>query len=437
MSSQQITPSILPGFMELLPREQLVFNKMLATVKESFELYGCIPMDTPIIEKAEILNAKGGEESEKQLYAFKKGDNDLALRFDLTVPLARYVAQHFNDIHFPFRRYQIGKVYRGEKPQKGRFREFYQCDVDVIGNEKLDLFHDSEVLAVIDQTFTKLGIGKFLIKINNRKILTGFIQELNLASKSKEFLRAIDKLDKLGLEKVRLELDQLGLKKEQIQIVEQLVNIQGDPQSVLSQLEYLSVRNDTFVTGLAELAEVTKHIQKLNVPKDNWTIDLKIARGLDYYTGTVYETFLTEHIDIGSICSGGRYEDLANYFTERKLPGVGISIGLTRLFDQLLDLGIVEGKNYTPSKVLIVPVEDTLDYCLNYANLLRSKNIACEVYNDSSTSMRKKLDYANKINVPYVAIIGENEIKDDSVTIKNMTSGEQSTLSFVKSLELI
>ncbi len=437
MAKDLITPSILPGFMELLPQEQLVFNNMLNTIKESYELFGFVPLDTPIIEKAEIINAKGGDETQKQLYAFSKGDNELALRFDLTVPLARYVAQHFNDIHFPFRRYQIGKVFRGEKPQKGRFREFYQCDIDVIGNGKVDLFNDAEILAVISHTFTKLDVGKFLIKINNRKILTGFVEELNLVGQSNEFLRIIDKLEKIGIVNVRAELVKLGLNSSQIQIVEQLIGINGDPDAVLAQLEYLNVKNKTYLQGLAELAETTKHIIELQVPKENWTIDLKIARGLEYYTGTVYETILKDHPEIGSVCGGGRYDDLASYFSSQKLPGVGISLGLTRLFDQLLDLGVLTSTAYTPSQVLILPMEGTLDSCLAFASYLRSNNICCEVFSDETIHLRKKLDYANKIAVPFVAIIGENEKKDNLVTIKNMMSGSQETVKIDDSLALL
>jgi histidyl-tRNA synthetase len=353
----------------------------------------------------------------------------LALRFDLTIPLARYVAQHFNEIHFPFRRYQIGKVYRGEKPQKGRFREFYQCDIDVVGNGKLDLFNDAEVLSVINHIFDKLDFGKFVIKINNRKILTGFVEELNLGDKGREFLRVLDKLDKIGIEKLRIEFQKLGLATDQIQIVEHLINIQGDSQSVLAQLNFLNVKNETFQLGLSELTIVAEFIDQLKVPKTNWSIDLKIARGLDYYTGTVYETILTNHPEIGSVCSGGRYENLATYFTEQQLPGVGISIGLTRLFDQMLELGIVKEGAYTPSSVLIVPMEKTLDTCLTYASVLRSQNIKCEIYGDKSANFRKKLEYANKLSIPFVAIIGDDEQADNKVTIKNMTTGDQNSLN--------
>jgi len=429
MATLKVIPSILPGFMELLPKEQLVFNSMVKTIQESYELFGFVPLDTPIIEKAEVLMAKGGDEAEKQTYRFKKGDNDLALRFDLTVPLARYVSEHFNDLNFPFRRYQIGKVYRGEKPQKGRFREFYQCDIDIIGNGTLDLVNDAEILAVIFFTFNRLEIGKFQIRLNNRKLLTGFMQDLGLTDKTAEILRLIDKLEKIGKGQLTAELKNIDVKEFQINKLFAFLTVTGDSATTLSKLKDLEITNETFVKGLEDLEEVVKYIKYLDIPETNWKIDPTIARGLDYYTGTVYETNLTDYPELGSICSGGRYDDLAQYYTDKKLPGVGISIGLTRLFYQLNNMNLLKTIAITPTKFLLLPLTEELKLPFSIATKMRVSLIPTEVYTGKESGIRKKLEYANKIGVPYVGILGTDEIKKGTIVVKDMKTGVQNTVT--------
>ena len=419
-----ITPSILPGFMELMPNEQLVFNSMLKTIQESYELFGFVPLDTPVIEKSEVLLAKAGSEATKQTYRFKKGDSDQALRFDLTVPLARYVSQHFRDLTFPFRRYQIGKVYRGEKPQKGRFREFYQCDVDIIGKGSLDFINDAEILAVTYFTFNKLGIGNFCIKINNRKILSGFIEELGVKDKSSDLLRLIDKQEKIGKEIFDKELKNLGLNEDKIKTLISFISIKNDAIYTIKNLKEFDVKNTIFNEGVDELEEVVKYIKYLDIPETNWKIDLSVARGLDYYTGTVYETILTDHPELGAVCSGGRYENLAKYYTEEKLPGVGISLGLTRLFYKLNELNLLDIKATTPAKILLIPLTESLKEVFTLATQLRLDSIPTEVYTRQE-SLNKKIEYSSKIGVEYIGILGEKELKESSITIKNMKTGEQ------------
>ncbi len=419
-----IQPTILSGFMELLPNEQLVFNSMLQAIQKSYESFGFTPLDTPIIEKSEVLLAKAGAEATKQTYSFKKGDNDLALRFDLTVPLARYVSQHMHELIFPFKRYQIGKVYRGEKPQKGRFREFYQCDIDVIGKDELGLETDAEIVAVTYSTFKNLGIGKFLIRINNRKILSGFIKSLGIGANSVELLRVIDKQEKMPKEKFRELLEELIGKKQNVDKLLSLLAINGNSKDIFKKLEDLGVGDKTYLEGLTELKEVVKYVNYYGVPESNWEIDLSIARGLEYYTGTVYETTLVDYPQIGSVCSGGRYDDLANYYTEQKLPGVGISIGLTRLFYQLNELKLIKTTAQSPTKILVIPLTESLSEVFAAANSLREISIPTEV-NLTNKGLGKKLDYANKMGIRFVLIIGDDELKTGIATVKDMESGEQ------------
>lgn len=423
MDKQIVKPSILPGFMELTPNDQILFNKMLDTIRENYEKFGFLPIDTPVIEKSEVLLAKGGGDTEKQIYRFTKGDNDLSLRFDLTVPLARYVAQHFSDLTFPFRRYHIGKVYRGERNQKGRFREFYQCDIDIIGNEKLDIINDAEIPSVIYYTFKDLGFESFTIKINNRKILSGFFRSIQIED-SVEVLRTIDKMDKIGLDGVSDELSKMGLNAETIDKIMTFTQIKGTNDEILSNLKEMNVENDVFKEGLEELDSVVKYVKYFGVPEENLAIDLTIARGLDYYTGTVYETFLNEYPDIGSICSGGRYDNLAEYYTKQKLPGVGICIGLTRLFYQLREANIIESKWNSLTEVLVVPMEDCMEYGIKIGNQLRNEGIHTQIYLEEG-KMGKKFNYADKLGIPYVMIIGADEVKSEKVTLKNMKTGEQ------------
>ncbi|QNU65573.1 histidine--tRNA ligase [Ruminiclostridium herbifermentans] len=434
MTKQIVTPSILPGFMELLPADQIVFNNMLDTIKKNYEKYGFIPVDTPMIEKSEVLLAKGGGETEKQIYRFNKGDNDLSLRFDLTVPLARFVAQHFGELTFPFKRYHIGKVFRGEKPQKGRFREFYQCDIDIIGNESLSVINDAEILSVIYSTFKALGFDDFTIRINNRKILNGFFESIKVSDKT-EVLRTIDKLEKIGNEAVAAELKTIGLSDKDANSVLRFVGIKGSCNEILKSLKELGIENDTFAEGVKELEEVLNYIAAFKVPVANYTVDLTIARGLDYYTGTIYETILNQYPSIGSVCSGGRYDNLAQNYTNKKLPGVGISIGLTRLFYQLRAAGVVGGtKKATTSKILVIPMQETMAQSLELSTKLREADIPTEIYFNEG-KMGKKFSYADKLGIPYVIVVGEDEVKAGKFKLKNMETGEQIELELEQIIE--
>lgn len=422
-----VAPSILSGFMELLPEDQIEFNKMIDTIRQTYETFGFVPIDTPLLEKSEILLAKSGGETEKQIYRFNKGDNDISLRFDLTVPLARYAAQHFSDLTFPFRRYQIGKVLRGERPQKGRFREFYQCDIDIVGNESLGIVNDAEIVSVIYQTFKALDFESFKIKINNRKLLNGFFENLGTDKKS-DVLRIIDKLPKIGKESTKEELKSIGLSEDKINEIFDFISVKGDSASVAKKLSEMKIENEMFAKGLEELLSVCEFIEDFGVPSENFMIDLTIARGLDYYTGTVYETILDKYPSIGSVCSGGRYDDLAASYTGRKLPGVGISIGLTRLFYQLKDAGIIKTeKRSTLTKLLIIPMEDTLDLSVRLASETRNAGIPTEVFLNEC-KMAKKFSYADKLGIPFATVIGSEEAQSGKIKLKDMKTGEQTTM---------
>lgn len=428
MAKQQVvTPSILPGFMELLPAEQMVFNQMLETIKKTYETYGFIPLDTPMIEKSEVLLAKSGGETAKQVYRFNKGDNDLALRFDLTVPLARYVSQHFGELTFPFKRYHIGKVFRGEKPQKGRFREFYQCDIDIIGFESLSVVNDAEILSVIYSTFKALGFDDFTIRLNNRKILNGFFESLDIADKA-EVLRIIDKIEKIGRPAVLAELKSIGLSDGDADSVVKFVSIKGSCGEIIDNLRRLEVSNDMFSEGIDELELVINYIDAFKVPTGNYAVDLTIARGLDYYTGTIYETILNQYPSIGSVCSGGRYDNLAQNYTTKKLPGVGISIGLSRLFYQLREAGILgESRKATPSQILVIPMKETMPQALELATKVREAGIAAEIYFNEG-KLGKKFSYADKLGIPYAVVVGEDEVNTGIYKLKNMAAGDQAEL---------
>lgn len=427
MGKKLVKPRTLSGFLELLPSDQILFNEMMDTIRKNFEKYGFLPLDTPVIEREEILLAKGGGETEKQIYRFKKGDTDLALRFDLTVPLARYVAQHFSDLTFPFRRYQIGKVYRGERSQKGRFREFYQCDIDIIGNQKLEVINDAEIPSIIYSTFKDLGFDDFTIKINNRKVLSGFFQWLGIEDTA-QVLRSVDKLEKVGSEGVKDELKEIGLDINIIEKIMEFIKIDGSNEDILGKLKEMAVDNEIFNLGLEELSLVNEYVKIFGVPEDNYEIDLTIARGLDYYTGTVYETFLDNYTSLGSVCSGGRYDDLAGHYTNQKLPGVGISIGLTRLFYQLREANIISSKHDTLTKALIIPMVDCLEESIEVANYLREKGIITQVYFEKG-KMGKKFSFADKLRIPYVLIIGPDEVEKEKVSLRNMETGDQELLS--------
>ena len=418
----------LPGFMELLPEDQIKFNKMMEIIRKNYEKAGFLPLDTPIIESSEVLLAKAGGETEKQIYRFEKGDNDLSLRFDLTVPLAKYVAINSNNLAFPFRRYQIGKVYRGERPQKGRYREFYQCDIDIIGDGKLSLKNEAEMPSIIYNIFNELGFNNFTIHINNRKILNGLFEELGLTDTSVDVMRIIDKLDKIGFEKVCTELEKINISKPIIEKIVEFLEIQGETNEKIEKIEKLNINNEKFKTGLEELKEVIKYIRLFKVPEENFMIDLTIARGLDYYTGTVYETTLNDYKQIGSVCSGGRYDNLAEYYTDKKFPGVGISIGLTRLFDKLIELDLIKNKKTSISDILVVPAsEEDMEYSINITSKLRENNIKTEVYLEDK-KLKAKFKYADRQSIPYIVVIGEDERKENLLTLKTMETGEQEKL---------
>lgn len=424
-----VEPSILSGFMELLPKEQMILTHMTDTIKKTFESYGFIPLDTPVLEKSEVLLAKSGGETAKQVYRFNKGDSDIAMRFDLTVPLARYVAQHYGELTFPFRRYHIGKVYRGEKPQKGRFREFYQCDIDIIGNGSLGIVNDAEIVSVIFSTFKALDIGKFKIMINNRKLLNGYFEYLQIEN-TVETLRIVDKIDKIGRDNVKKELvKEVGISEETAESVLSFLDNAGSIADIMTGLKKYDIPNDKYKEGLAELEAVCENIKALGVSEDYFTVNLKIARGLDYYTGTVYETMLCDYPQLGSICSGGRYDELASNYTKQSLPGVGISIGLSRLFYQLNEVGAIQYSNKcTPTEILFIPMSDTVQYTLERATEFRNAGYSVEVYmNDGK--MAKKLTYANKLGIPYVVIIGADEKESGVFNLKDMATGEQHKIS--------
>ena len=432
----------IPGFLELLPNKQMLFNNMKNAIKEAYELYGFLPQETPIIEKEEIILAKAGGETEKQIYTLKKGDNNLALRFDLTVPLARYVAVNNNELAFPYRRYQIGKVYRGEKPQRGRLREFYQCDVDIIGNETLDISHDAEIISLIGYTFNKLKFNNFNIKINNRKLLTGLFKELKLEDKSKQILIIIDKIEKIGNEKVKLMLKDIEVEEENIDKIINFLSISENNESnknsenILNKLQKLNIKNEIFNKGLEELSNLITNLKMFKLNENNYSIDLSIARGLDYYTGTVYETVLTDYKEIGSICSGGRYNDLAENFINKKLPGVGMSIGLSRLFDGLDYLGYFNNQKESIAKVLVLPLTQNKEYAIDILNELRNNNIKAEI-ELSNKKIKNAINYADKLNIPYVIFIGEDEISNKTVNIKNIFTKEEYNLTKEEYLKII
>lgn len=421
----KVQPRILPGFMELLPADQISFNKMYDTIRGVYEKFGFLPLDTPTIELSDVLLAKAGGETEKQIYRFNKGDNDLSLRFDLTVPLARYVSQHFADLTFPFKRYQMSKVFRGERPQKGRFREFYQCDIDVIGVDELDLIYDAEIPAIIYNVFRELNFGSFTIRMNNRKVLNGFFKSLGYGENIGEILRIIDKLEKIGAENVKKELAELGVTDEASAKILEFIAIKGTNDEMIEALKNNGVDDEVYLEGVSELEQVIGYLRGFGVEEKCFTLDLTIARGLDYYTGTVYETMLNDFPSMGSVCSGGRYDNLTEYYTNKKLPGIGISIGLTRLFYQLKEVGVIKSETGSLAKCLVVPMNpDMMDVALEAARVMREAGIPVDVYYQNK-GMKPKMKYANKLGIPYVAIIGEEEKAAGEVMVKNMETGEQ------------
>lgn len=420
----QTEPRTLAGFMELLPNEQILFEQIKQTIENTYQKFGFLPLDTPIIELSEVLLAKAGGETEKQIYRFNKGETDLSLRFDLTVPLSKYVAKNYGNLSFPFRRYQIGKVYRGERTQKGRFREFYQCDIDIIGDGELDIINDAELPSIIYTIFKELGFDNFTICINNRKILNGLFESLGQKENAVEILRVIDKIDKIGKEAVIEELTKLTVQENEIETIMNFIAIDGNSDEKIEKLENLGIENEVYGKGVEELKQVVKNIRLFGVPNSNFKVDLTIARGLDYYTGTVYETFLNDYREVGSVCSGGRYENLAEYYTDKKLPGVGISIGLTRLFYKLNELNLIKAEQKSVSQVLIIPMIEDLEQPIKLATELRKLGVNTEVYLNHK-KLKAKFKYADKLKIPYVVVIGEDEIATNTANIKNMETGEE------------
>ena len=417
-------PRTLAGFMELMPNEQILFEQIKQKIEKTYQKFGFLPLDTPILELSEVLLAKAGGETEKQIYRFNKGDTDISMRFDLTVPLAKYVAKNYGNLSFPFRRYQIGKVYRGERTQKGRFREFYQCDIDIIGDGELSIINDAELPSVIYNVFKELGFDNFTIKINNRKLFNGLFENLNQKENAVEILRIIDKIEKIGKENVIEELEKIEVPTESISKIMDFIEIDGTTDEKLQKLQDLNIENDTFKIGLEELTQVVKYVRLFGIPDSNFKVDLTIARGLDYYTGTVYETFLNEYRELGSVCSGGRYENLAENYTDKKLPGVGISIGLTRLFYKLNELNLINANKKSVAEVLIVPMLEDLSVPIKIANNLRENGINTEIFlNDKK--LKAKMKYADKLEIPFVIVVGEDEVKSEVVKIKNMKTGNE------------
>ena len=435
---ERIKPRTLSGFMELLPDKQIQMERIMGVLKDTYSRYGFAPLDTPAIEDAQILLAKGGGETEKQIYRFQKGDSDLALRFDLTVPLAKYVALHYNDLAFPFRRYQISKVYRGERAQRGRFREFYQADIDIIGDGKLDILNEAEIPAIIYQVFRGFGLTRFQIRVNNRKILNGFYDMLGLSEKSGDIMRTVDKLDKIGKEKVgEILREDCGLTQEETAQILDFMAISGTNEQVLSALSGYRGRNEMFDQGLTELEAVTRNLAAFGVPQENFGVDLTIARGLDYYTGTVYETTLLDHPEIGSVCSGGRYDNLAGYYIDKALPGVGISIGLTRLFYVLDEQGLLNDKLPTaPADALVLPMTADPAPAIALAQSLREEGLRVQLYGEQK-KFKQKMTYADKLGVPFVVLLGEDEIAQGKCSVKNMTTGEQVTVTASEAAQLM
>lgn len=434
---EKVTPRTLSGFMELLPADQLKMERLLGTLRRVYSLYGFTPLDTPAIESAEVLLAKGGGETEKQIYRFMKGDSDLALRFDLTVPLAKYVAANYAKIQFPFRRFQIGKVWRGERAQRGRFREFYQADIDVIGDGKLDIMNEAEIPSIICRAFTELGLRDFTIRINNRKVLGGFFRMHGMSAPA-EILRTIDKLEKIGAEKVRaILLEDCGLDESQSAAVLDFTGFTGTTAEKLAFLEGMCGRDELFDEGVRELRTVAEALPGLGVPPERFALDFTIARGLDYYTGTVYETTINSHPEIGSVCSGGRYDDLAEYYTDRKLPGAGISIGVTRLFYVLSEQGLLNPElEAAPADAIVLPMTEDLGFAAETATLLRESGIRTQLYTEEK-KFKQKLSYASKLGIPFAVIIGEDEAKSGLVSLKDMRRGEQISCAPAEAAEKI
>ena len=433
-----IEPKTLPGTMELLPKEQILFNEIKSKIQNVYESFGFLPLDTPIIEKSDVLLAKAGGETEKQIYRFTKGDNDICLRFDLTVPLAKYVSAHLNELEFPFKRYQIGKVYRGERPQKGRYREFYQCDIDTIGKDTLSIKNDAEYPAVIYSIFKSLDFGDFTIMLNNRKIINGLFEELNLSSQKEDIMRLIDKFDKMGKDNVvACLLDDYKLDQNTCDRLINFLTFEGTTDEKLDMLKNTGFSSEIYNTGVSELEEVVKCVRLQGVPDKYFKIKLTIVRGLDYYTGTVYETILNDYPNLGSVCGGGRYDNLAGFYTDQKLPGVGIAIGITRLFYQLCENNLIKSSKSSIAEVLVLPMdENAIEKGYAVASKLRLSGIPCQLYLEDK-KFKNKINYADKLKIPYVVIIGEDEVNNNYVTLKDMFNFNQEKVEDLNLVDVV
>ena len=433
-----IKPRTPPGVMELLPRDQIAFGRMLDVIRRNFERFGFVPVETPVFELSEVLLTKTGGETERQVYfvqstgALEKSSDalpELALRFDLTVPLARYVAEHEHELAFPFRRYQIQRVYRGERAQRGRFREFYQCDIDVIGKDALSIRYDAEMPAVIHSVFSELGIGEFTIQLNNRKLLRGFFEGMGIADGEQQMqvLREVDKLDKRGGDSVRATLlgEGFGLSAEVAEKILAFVKVRSSSHAdALEQLAGLGQGSDTLAQGVAELRDVIELLHAYGVPEKNYALNFSIARGLDYYTGTVYETTLDDFPQIGSICSGGRYDNLASSYTKSKLPGVGISIGATRLFWQLREAGLISSADSSVEVLVGLMDETRLAESLMIARQLRAAGICTEVQLETK-KLARQFQYADRAGIHFMVLLGEDEAARGVVTVKDLRKQQQ------------
>ena len=422
-----VKPSILPGTMELLPHEQLIFNKMKDIIRETYELFSFLSIDTPALEKTEILLAKGGGETEKQIYNIANTSTDTSLRFDLTVPLARYVSMHEHELKFPFKRYQIAKVYRGERNQKGRYREFYQCDCDIIGDEKLSKFYDAELVKIISIIFKKFGFDRFTIMINNRNIMNGFLKSQGVED-TVEAVRALDKYDKIGRESLEELLLNQGIKADAVKEIIALIEFEGSNEETINYLEGLGIDNETFLKGLAEMKEVLENIKLFNVDESNYKFTLKLQRGLDYYTSTVIETVLDDYKELGSVAGGGSYENLTQFYSKRELPGVGISIGLTRLFFQLSEKNILPKFDSEEKSFLVAPLDIDMSYAISVLNELHSLGVNSEVLY-SKMKMKKIFDFAESYSFDYIIFLGQDELDNKKLSLRDLKSKENLTLS--------
>ena len=431
-----VEPRTLSGFMELLPKDQVIFEKIKSEMEKVYQKYGFFPLDTPVLEDSRILLAKAGGETEKQIYRFNKGDTDLTMRFDLTVPLAKYVAKNYSELTFPFRRYQIGKVYRGERAQKGRFREFYQADIDIVGDGSLSIVNDAEIPSIIYNLFKNLGIEDFVIRINNRKDLNGLFDNFGVKESAVDILRIIDKIDKIGRDNVAKELVELNVPETTVNEMLDILTFDGSNEEKVDRLKSFAGCNEVFDAGLEELTTVIGYIAGFGVPSDYYKIDLSIARGLDYYTGTVYETFIKNHPEYGSVCSGGRYDNLAGYYTKKSLPGVGISIGLTRLFYVLCENDFLNRAHESQIEALVIPMTEDMNYAVKTATELRRAGINTQIYLEEG-KFKKKLTYGSRLTIPFCVILGSDEIEAGHVTIKNMSTGDQKTTDLQEAVAII